>query len=226
MGEGLSVCEAILLDDRFKDMRKEHVGVAKVFWSHVQIEGLIGLQKDWEGTLAPELSPERGTFFIICAAVKDFVWCDYFSLRQCQHDFDVDAIIELIGNMDEVVSCMNPIKGYISRSFCVFETYAAVYNNVPLRVIQTMSTDRAELERILAPSNPDDGCILGRYWAGSVKSAQSDTEIQTIKRLSTISSCRFQMGLRVSMRSSRKPSSTVPACGGLACPLNYFFHPA
>merc|ERR1712039_222411 len=74
-------------------------------------------------------------------------------------------------------------KGYISRSFCVLETYAAVYNNVPLRVVQTMSYERAELERVLAPSNPDDGHILRRYWAGPVKSAHSDTRNPDDKKM-------------------------------------------
>merc|ERR1712217_405890 len=46
--QDLSACEVILLDKRFDDLR-QYVGVANVFWSHVQMEGFIGCKSRQHG---------------------------------------------------------------------------------------------------------------------------------------------------------------------------------
>ena len=54
-------------------------------------------------------------------------WIDYFTLRQCQRDFDVRLIrlvIQRIGRT--VVELHTYIREYLARSFCVFEAFATV----------------------------------------------------------------------------------------------------
>merc|ERR1712048_880447 len=58
-----------------------------------------------------------------------FFWIDYFSLRQAQAaDFNLDAILLLISKIDTLIGQLDYGRHleYLSRSFCIFELYAAI----------------------------------------------------------------------------------------------------
>merc|ERR1739845_214072 len=79
----LSACESILLDGHLSYIRA-HVGIACLFWSHVQRESLLG-----------DSSTLRS--LALCCASEVFVWLDYMPIRQLRSgDFSPLRIIELI----------------------------------------------------------------------------------------------------------------------------------
>ena len=114
-----SVCEMILADEAYAHLRV-HVGPANVFWSHTQRYGIhetLGKMMTGCDTHAASL-PQP-------ASARRF-WLDYFCLRQCLPDFDVmktRALIRQIGKF--MVEIDKPVV-YMTRSFCILETFAAV----------------------------------------------------------------------------------------------------
>ena len=85
----LSLCEVVLVDDSFADVRSE-VSVANVFISHMDREPLLGVS----GSLGAEHGMEDMSTFQqlweINYALSEFnvekryCWLDYTSLRACQ----------------------------------------------------------------------------------------------------------------------------------------------
>merc|ERR1712137_585815 len=76
-------------------------------------------------------------------------------------------------NMEKVVAAMNPIKGYVKRSFCLIEVYAAVAGNVNLAVQQDIWT-RWQLEILLAPELPS-AKYLADKWVGPIDCKEATT---------------------------------------------------
>jgi len=110
---------------------------ANVFWSHLQKDPVVGYNRDGYNSLLSAISYclFNSTFNIMDKIPKSdqcYFWVDCFCLRQAQAaDFNVDAIMELIpkvgtliGQMDEVDS--KGFSEYLSRTFCIFEVYAAI----------------------------------------------------------------------------------------------------
>jgi len=76
-----------------------------------------------------------------------FFWVDYFSLRQGQsEDFDADAVMEVIPRIGTVVAQMGDIKRteYLSRTFCLFEIYAAIGSDAQLLFYSGNRKEEAE----------------------------------------------------------------------------------
>jgi hypothetical protein len=110
---GLSVCEVILTSDQFCHIRPyvgafgqvarfntcpdlipsfRPSGLGNVFWSHLQKEGLLGLS----GTFH-QIIDACNTHSAQLRGPENFLWVDYFSLRQAQSgDFNVAAVVELV----------------------------------------------------------------------------------------------------------------------------------
>jgi len=92
-----SVCEIILLDERFEAFR-DTVGPASVFWSHIQRESFAESIQTGSGS-RPTISNLRAACNLFCWT-NPFFWLDYFCLRQLQQDFHLERIRTLIEDLD------------------------------------------------------------------------------------------------------------------------------
>lgn len=59
-------------------------------------------------------------------------WLDYCVLRQCQKDFDVRKVQDVIGQIGCTVVELDTDLGYLTRSFCIMEIYATVHESADL----------------------------------------------------------------------------------------------
>jgi hypothetical protein len=123
----LSICEVILTDERFRDLRG-FISIANVFLSHTQNQDFLRTIK----TIYPS--------WIFDAHVPNvdgpvYFWVDYFCLRQCQPDFEPNAIVRLIAEIGAFSGAIDDLKnGYFSRSFCILEVYAAIVSEAKLKL--------------------------------------------------------------------------------------------
>ena len=184
--DALSVCEVILMDARFEDLR-QYVGAANMFWSHVQVEGFVGGMSRQHGKLT-----DKGlmtTMFLMSrldGAIADaarrklppwesrFPWVDYFCLKQCRADFDVHAVVELIGIIGLVVAAVDNHLDYFGRSFCALELFGAVKGKAELFIFNTITSKKSSMMEILAPQCPADA-FLAKYWIGPINAAAAIT---------------------------------------------------
>jgi hypothetical protein len=122
--EMFSVCEVILHDPRFADLR-QHVREASIFYSHIQsvdpLETFL-MMKFAVDDLAAEL-PEPAL---------QFWWTDYFSLRQCQNDFKTHQVIALVRHIGMTLAEIDSELSYLRRSFCILELYATIVGGAKL----------------------------------------------------------------------------------------------
>merc|ERR1712129_451311 len=150
--------EAVLTEERFASIRR-HVGRANVFWSHLQKDPVMGFERDGYVSLlwAISMSLFDPTFNImdqIPKADQCYFWVDCFCLRQAQAaDFNVDAIMELIPKVGTLIGQMDEVeeKGfseYLSRTFCIFEVYAAIAGSA--RLLFFTSNFKSEYEMVFA----------------------------------------------------------------------------
>merc|ERR1712232_1186353 len=97
-----SLCEAVLLDSRFADLRL-YVGIANIFFSHMQKECLLTFSE--KGTLdAITKSCQREFSSELPPPVEQFIWLDYFSLRQAIDDFEAEAVVEFVASLPALVA--------------------------------------------------------------------------------------------------------------------------
>jgi hypothetical protein len=96
------------------------VSQAQVFVSHVQSEPV-------------DLTLERmGRIFAVqgydpsSSEIRDYdyYWLDYFTLRQCQRDFQAQWVIASVRTIGTVLVVLD--AQYLRRSFCILEAYACV----------------------------------------------------------------------------------------------------
>jgi hypothetical protein len=118
--ERMSVCEVLLTDANFEDLR-QNVGRANIFWSHIQQENLLG----WGGTLSSMRAAQQNHMRLLPPETM-FFWLDYTSLRQCQSDFNISVTVMLIKEIGLLIACVDQQLEYTRRSFCVLELFAAV----------------------------------------------------------------------------------------------------
>lgn len=124
----LSLVEVVLTKPEWSDLR-EHIGFASVLWSHLQSEPLLGPQSTL--TLLSQYVKNGCNF-------PKTVWCDYFCLRQaCANAFSGESIVEAIHYHGEVVACVEADLGYLKRSFCLLESFAAVIGGCRLQFMIT-----------------------------------------------------------------------------------------
>lgn len=83
-----------------------------------------------------------------------YFWVDYFCLRQAQaSDFNVNAVMELIPKVGALIGQMDVVgeKGYseyLSRTFCIFEVYAAIAGSA--RLLFYTANDKSQYEEVFA----------------------------------------------------------------------------
>jgi hypothetical protein len=135
----LSVCEVILLDPRYEDLR-HHVGQAVVFYSHIQsVHPIATFNNLLNGMRDHEKFDKTATFW----------WIDYFSLRQCQNDFKPEQVVQLveaIGITMAELPCTSDLS-YFRRSFCILELYATLKGRADLMF--SVPGDGAGMKRAL-----------------------------------------------------------------------------
>ena len=156
--EALSVCEVLAAEGWEYDeagyngpgtevgrRAKKGVGKANVFYSHMQkpcavsvaFHNMWSVLNSFEGVLPAEAD----TYF----------WVDYFVLRQCQRDFNVEAIRSVVREIGCTAVELDSKMRYLTRSFCVFEIFCtAERSGAKLLVLTEMDSERMRhaIERI------------------------------------------------------------------------------
>jgi len=91
-----SLCEVVLLDDRFEDLR-EYVGIANAFFSHMQREPIAKPWGPFTWDAGQTLAGLKDAENYQLKWKRKIWWLDYFCLRQAlSGDFDVFAVVQLI----------------------------------------------------------------------------------------------------------------------------------
>jgi hypothetical protein len=75
--EELSVCEVILTQEPYYHLRP-HVSRANIFWSHIQLEGLLGRQSTLSGIAYQKHSIDREERWKLPPQDEQVIWLDYF----------------------------------------------------------------------------------------------------------------------------------------------------
>jgi len=113
----------------------QHVGPAHVFYSHIQstsIERTVQCMRDGLEMNRTEVSKapmgerfDSGVFF----------WLDYFVLRQCLKDFDLNGTRQVIKDIGcTFVELDHDPLSYLTRSFCILEAFASVESKATICV--------------------------------------------------------------------------------------------
>lgn len=101
-----SLCEVVLTHWFFKDLKK-FVGVAQLFWSHLQAEPLVSETTRVSGDTTT-LSAISSYLRRYGAGHNLYIWIDYACLRQASNNaFDLHAIIEGIHKIGALVACVD-----------------------------------------------------------------------------------------------------------------------
>jgi len=186
--EHLSVCEIILVEPDFQHLR-QYVGLANVFWSHIQMESFLGMSSTYhdkndrneDSTLWQLLSVHNKFGNRLPDQDSLFLWVDYFCLKQCQSDFNVDCVIELINDIGTLVAALDSKFEYLKRSFCVLELYGAVRGSSNLLV--NCPINATDMRKIIASDRAEATGIHGRYWVGPVDLAAAQTRDKKDKNM-------------------------------------------
>lgn len=122
----LSVCEVVLLDNRFADLR-HYVDKANIFWSHPQMQDFIThTTRTMKGVDYYDADRWSGGVPALPHPDLRVMWLDYFSLRHCHPDFEARKINELVGDIGLTVAELDMRGEYFKSSICLFELYATV----------------------------------------------------------------------------------------------------
>jgi hypothetical protein len=152
----LSVCEVIMTDPLFEDMR-QHVRKSNVFYSHIQSRQPILMVNDMhQGAQAhkshlPEFKSHLPQFI---EEKETYWWIDYFSLRQCKQDFKPEQVVMLIKEIGKTVAEIDRELVYLRRSFCILEVYATLAGNSQL--LCTLDQRAKDLRRRLGEEEQDE----------------------------------------------------------------------
>merc|ERR1740123_1567535 len=105
-----------------------------------------------------------------------FFWLDYFCLRQCQRDFDVDCTVELIKDIGRVVSAIDNKFEYLKRSFCILELYGAIAGGSDLMCLQKITSSKDRMQQFLAADRAEVTEDAWKDdWAGPVDVSAAQT---------------------------------------------------
>jgi len=179
----LSVCEIILMEPEFQHLR-QYVGIANVYWSHIQRESFLG---SFSTSHNQNVKEERSTLGLLNSAhfkfglhlpPKDqcFCWIDYFCVRQCESDFDVGCTIELITEIGIVVAAVDQNFEFVKQPFCIAEVFAAVHSHGTLLCFQMITTSKENMRQYLAV---DQAAVTDenrkKWWVGPIDAAAAQT---------------------------------------------------
>ena len=77
-----------------------------------------------------------------------YIWLDYFVLRQCQDDFNLEAIRTAIKEIGCTLIELDSKRRYLTRAFCIFDTSCAVERRDAKLLVLTQ-TEPDEMRRAL-----------------------------------------------------------------------------
>lgn len=175
--EQLSVCELILMDPDFAEIRP-HVGFANIFWTHIQTTGIVGSQSKVHGErigktdmgsmlsigdFSNELPPKEQQFF----------WHNNFCLRRCQPDYTPDAMVELIRDIGCLAGAIDDKWQLLHLSFNIFEIFAAVMGNCKI-VLSSPAHDEESARLLLKIPSP--GERIPSKWVGPIDARKAVSE--------------------------------------------------
>ena len=119
-----SVCEVLL------ERESPHVGRAVAFYSHVQGK--------WPRRTLECMKVAADTYFRelgLSDSAEVTFWLDYFTLRQCQKDFDLPRVRSVVRSIGAtLVELDHTPLNYLSRSFCVFELYCTIHGDAKMLI--------------------------------------------------------------------------------------------
>jgi len=118
------------------------------------------------------------------------IWIDLFVLRQCQRDFEVHRIREVIREIGHTVVEIDDDATYLSRSFCVFEVFASVEGEAEIKIwaseMSRKRNKRAVMEKIVSiPVKiedaqarwPEDKAVIDEFITESVGFETLNTKV-------------------------------------------------
>lgn len=163
-----SACEVLMQENN------DAVGKADWFFSHVQM-------LPW-GTNVDTIYDAQ--------LFHAKIWIDFFVLRQCQHDFEVQRIRDVIREIGHTLVEMDENVTYLSRSFCVFEVFASVEGEAEINVwcseMSRKRNKRAVMDKIVAipvkiedakARDPEDKARIDEFITESVGFETLDAEV-------------------------------------------------
>jgi hypothetical protein len=131
--EQFSMCEIL------QKNKSQHVGLATVFYSHLQAEPINQLVTTIERSLRHfGLAPDT------------MVWVDFFDLRQCQPNaFNVDLIQTLIAHIGQTICEIDAARTYFNSIWCLFEVGATIQGEGKLLPYVGAQFSPAEADEVL-----------------------------------------------------------------------------
>lgn len=158
--DSLSVCEVLAAEGWEYDAveyngagkevvrRAKGVGKANVFFSHMQRPCAVSVA-------FRNLWSAHNTFDSVLPAEEDtYFWVDYFVLRQCQRDFNVEAIRSVVNEIGCTLAELDSRMRYLTRSFCVFEVFCTTErSDAKLLVLTEMESERMQRALESTPVN-------------------------------------------------------------------------
>ena len=142
--ESCSVCEVLLQEGA------EGVGLANAFYSHMQETTMVEpgtITRISQACLTFGGSGVQVTPVASRCSTKSFIWLDYFSLRQCMADFELEKINAVVAEIPVTIAEVDHRLTYLTRSFCIYEVIATLRVGHPLNV-QTI-IPRSRLDHLL-----------------------------------------------------------------------------
>jgi len=122
--ENKSICQVLL------ERGSKNVGRANVFYSHIQGVWLPETIKRMREGIAAHKAKLPGA-----DESELFFWLDYTTLKQCQNDFDLPRIRQIIKQIGLTLAELDfDLQAYLTRSFCVVELLATVQGGATLLV--------------------------------------------------------------------------------------------
>ena len=151
--EHLSVCEVLAAEGH------PGVGPACIFYSHMQSVCPVKC----EGTFYNMVLGVECFEHALPSAHKRFMWMDYFVLRQCHDDFNLEAIRRVICDIGCTMVEIDPALAYLKRTFCIFEVFATIKGGAKLLVaVSEKLSGEAKMEAALSlqPVQSAHACSL------------------------------------------------------------------
>jgi len=122
--ENKSICQVLL------ERGSKNVGRANVFYSHIQGVRLPETIKRMREGIAAHKDKLPGA-----DESELFFWLDYTTLKQCQNDFDLPRIQQIVKQIGLTLAELDfDLQAYLTRSFCVVELLATVQGGATLLV--------------------------------------------------------------------------------------------
>ena len=189
-----SACEILLQTEEFAG----EVGPANAFFSHWQGKSVGYVVGSLE--MAHARYGEGSWFGNRMPSGRTYFWLDLTTLRQCQSDFSVHKIRDVIRSIGRTIAEVDSAGEYLKRTFCVFESFVTIEaeqgQGGKLLIISEDADEAAKLVR--APIDSENA----QTWAADAK-VQIDQWIREGVGFAEVNLKIKQALRRASMKSQR-----------------------